>query len=329
MKKTNTNVMVFVGVFFVGVCLLVYSIKHTIEEGYVSGSFESSLLFASGFWTLIGSAVIINNIINIINNIYKEKSRKKLLSTGKVIYATVDYIDVEYGANNEIRYFICCTYKNSYENTVYHFLSDALTEDPRELYDKGSSINVVVDPDNYKRYYVKASLSKEKKIIDYQNVDSINSIYIFFLIVGILFFSVSMIMFLYNDPNTTSIAVLFGIISLFAIFVGIKPLILLFGKIGKRNRLDRKGQAIDARIESVQLDSSYMVNHKNPFVIYCTYEDRFEDVIYRFRSGHLWEDPSGYCEIGSDIKVVVNPDNYKEYYVDVEGKKSESIRHFT
>ena len=40
--------------------------------------------------------------------------------------------------------------------------------------------------------------------------------------------------------------------------------------------------------------------------------------VYHFKSDNVWADPYELCDVGSVIDVLVNPNDYNEYYVDVD-----------
>lgn len=89
-------------------------------------------------------------------------------------------------------------------------------------------------------------------------------------------------------------------------------------KAGKKRRLIRQGLTLYATVEEISRNTGYSVNGKHPFVIYCSYRDEYKDVTYRFKSENLWTDPSSVFPEGSTIPVLVDGENYSQYYVNTE-----------
>lgn len=89
-------------------------------------------------------------------------------------------------------------------------------------------------------------------------------------------------------------------------------------KAGKKRKLMRQGLTLYATVEEISHNTGYSVNGKHPFVIYCSYRDEYRDVTYRFKSENLWTDPSPVFPEGSTIPVLVDGENYSQYYVNTE-----------
>ena len=66
------------------------------------------------------------------------------------------------------------------------------------------------------------------------------------------------------------------------------------------------------------MNTGYSVNGRHPYVIYCAYEDEYNNTVYYFKSENLWYDPSFRFAIGSEIDVYVDPKDYSKNYVDTE-----------
>lgn len=122
--------------------------------------------------TCFGIAGIICLAIGIVPGVFslKKRTRKqKLLETGKTLYATVEYIDLNpnYTVNGCSPYVIYCTYYDAYANVTYRFKSDNLWTDPGDIFPTGSTITVYVDPQDYSKYHVNTENALSSKIIDY------------------------------------------------------------------------------------------------------------------------------------------------------------------
>ena len=113
-----------------------------------------------------------------------------------------------------------------------------------------------------------------------------------------------------------------------AVFIGMGVIFTVAGvfaivgmgkKSAAKKRLIASGQYIYAIVESIEYDKSYILNGKHPFVVYCTYRDDYKDIVYRFKSDNIWTNPQYVIQPGSEIRVFVDHQDYKNYHVDIEG----------
>lgn len=111
--------------------------------------------------------------------------------------------------------------------------------------------------------------------------------------------------------------------------VGVIPFTITMMKKYKAKKLLQNGKVLYAIVELVDLNTGYTVNGKHPYVIYCTYKDEYNDVLYRFKSDNLWTDPSPIFPMGSIIEVLVDPNDYSKYYVKAEEIVSKRIVDYT
>lgn len=123
-------------------------------------------------------------------------------------------------------------------------------------------------------------------------------------------------------------AVLGGMGIIFAL-VGIIPLIVMRRKKKKQKELLEKGTVIYATVDSIQMNTSYSVNGRHPYVIYCSYKDIYKDVTYQYKSENLWTDPTGVLPPGSTVGVYVMPNDYSRYYVDAQRVLEQKIVDYT
>lgn len=93
----------------------------------------------------------------------------------------------------------------------------------------------------------------------------------------------------------------------------------------KEKKLREKGKSIYATVEQITCNTKLSVNGAHPYVIYCTYRDRYTDVTYRFKSEKLWYDPSDQFPVGSTIEVKVDENDYSRHYVKIEGTNGKVI----
>lgn len=82
--------------------------------------------------------------------------KKKVRETGRILYATVDEISrcSNYRVNGRRPYVVFCSYRDDYKDIIYRFKSEYLWVNPEPAITVGSTINVYVEMDNYKNYYV-------------------------------------------------------------------------------------------------------------------------------------------------------------------------------
>ena len=96
-----------------------------------------------------------------------------------------------------------------------------------------------------------------------------------------------------------------------------------------QKKLIASGQYIYATVESIQYNKNYTMNGQHPFIIYCTYKDDYKNIIYRFKSDNIWTNPEYFVQPGSEIKVFVDRQNYKNYHVDIESIMQAKIMDYT
>lgn len=123
-------------------------------------------------------------------------------------------------------------------------------------------------------------------------------------------------------------SVFIGMGGIFAL-VGICPFIVMGRKSSKRKKLIDAGHSIYATVDSIDINTSYSVNGRHPFVIYCSYKDEYKDVIYRFKSDNLWTNPSQVIEPGSEIRIYVDGTDFSKYHVDTESLLAGKIIDYT
>lgn len=133
---------------------------------------------------------------------------------------------------------------------------------------------------------------------------------------------------LYCDPNDpwrvrASSTLYFGPVTMAGtglIFTvsGVGIFISMTVKGVKQKKLREKGKSIYATVEQIACNKKLSKNGAHPYVIYCTYRDRYTDVTYRFKSETLWYDPSAQFPVGSTIEVKVDEKDYSRNYVKVE-----------
>lgn len=108
-------------------------------------------------------------IVPFITSTLKAKREKHLLENGQVLYATVENIvwNTSLSVNGRHPYVIYCTYKDEYKDITYRFKSNNLWTNPESVFPPGSEIQVYVERNNYRKYYVNADTAVSQRIVDY------------------------------------------------------------------------------------------------------------------------------------------------------------------
>lgn len=111
--------------------------------------------------------------------------------------------------------------------------------------------------------------------------------------------------------------------------VGIIPLIRTVRNKTRKKKVRNTGRALYATVDEIMYNTSLTLNGRHPYVIYCSYRDDYRNIVYRFKSENLWVNPEPYLTAGSTIKVYVEENNYKNYYVDTESMNQGKIVDYT
>lgn len=87
-------------------------------------------------------------------------------------------------------------------------------------------------------------------------------------------------------------------------------------KIRKIKHLRQQGQVVQANYQSVNVNHSFSINGRHPYLIVCQWLNPTTGVLHRLESDNIWFDPTPY--ISSDkIKVFVDRKNPGKYHVDL------------
>ncbi|WPN51990.1 DUF3592 domain-containing protein [Pseudomonas sp. P9_2] len=100
------------------------------------------------------------------------------------------------------------------------------------------------------------------------------------------------------------------------VFIGVILFLVGFLKNRKKDYLQKNGIAVEARIQSVEVNYSLTMNQENPFVIICQWLNPETSELHMFQSENIWFDPLPYME-REVIKVLIEKNNPKKYYVDI------------
>ncbi len=79
------------------------------------------------------------------------------------------------------------------------------------------------------------------------------------------------------------------------------------------------GRRVQARLQSVELNTSLSVNGAHPWRIVCQWQDPTTGLVHLFKSENLWFDPTPYVRAreGETLTVFVDPRNPRRHHVDV------------
>lgn len=130
----------------------------------------AELLFLQSFiLSIVGLPFLIIGIVFLIIVRRRSKTKKLLIQTGRKIYAKVTGGEMVYNymVNNRHPFKLECTYTDFGTGAVYLFSSRNMWLDPNFYI--GQQIEVYVNPDNYKKYYVNVdSLQKAVEVYDFR-----------------------------------------------------------------------------------------------------------------------------------------------------------------
>lgn len=131
-----------------------------------------------------------------------------------------------------------------------------------------------------------------------------------------------------QGANIFAVVILSGMGVLF-LCIGIIPIIISIRVKAKKKKVRETGRTLYATVEEISYCRNYVINGRHPYVIFCSYRDDYKDITYRFKSEYLWVNPEPAVTVGSTIKVYVDANNYKNYYVDAESMIQGKIVDYT
>ena len=109
--------------------------------------------------------------------------------------------------------------------------------------------------------------------------------------------------------------------------VGVIPTTCMLANSAKDKKLMQSGKRLQATVESVDFNNSVTYNGRHPYIIFCTYQDPYRDVTYRFKSKNIIRNP-GYAP-GDSIDVYVDPEDYSKYVVDADTPANPRVIDYT
>lgn len=128
-----------------------------------------SIYFGSGMLLFMGTVFFLVGFIPLTCSFTGKARKKKLLSSGHFLDATVEQItlNTSYRVNGQSPYVLYCTYHDDYKDITYRFKSENLWTNPESLFPTGSIVRVYVNPTDYSKYYVDVESAISGRIVDY------------------------------------------------------------------------------------------------------------------------------------------------------------------
>lgn len=96
---------------------------------------------------------------------------------------------------------------------------------------------------------------------------------------------------------------------------------IVWRKNKKKKDLLQNGRVVEAVVTGGRMNYNMRVNGRHPWKMECKYEDTYTGATYLYSSYNIWKDPFLY--IGQIVKVYVDRENPRKYYVDVDSLFSE------
>ncbi|MGN0377779.1 MAG: hypothetical protein ACI4ED_09095 [Suilimivivens sp.] len=153
------------------------------------------------------------------------------------------------------------------------------------------------------------------------------------LIIGIIFTAIGaifsatglIIYFTLKEEGVILFCLIFGGIGAFFLILGLIFLIVVLQKKLRNDKLLRSGNYVMAEIMEAVLNFNVTVNGRHPYIVRCRYQDIYGNV-HIFKSRDLFFNPS---ELLKDqmVRVYVDGENYKHYYVDIDEVLPNVIEH--
>ena len=109
---------------------------------------------------------------------------------------------------------------------------------------------------------------------------------------------------------------IFGGIGTAFLLMGLPFLAVAIRRRKQMNRVLKEGHYITAEVCEVTRNYGVRVNNRYPFLIRCRYDDGMGNV-HIFKSRNIFYVPDT-LQVGCPVKVYVDPNNYKYYYMDID-----------
>lgn len=115
-----------------------------------------------------------------------------------------------------------------------------------------------------------------------------------------------------------------GLVPLIFMLIGFTDTmtVLIWGFVLKKREqkeqwLLQNGQTAKAKFLSVDRNTNFEVNGKNPYILKVQWQDSITSQIHIFKSRNLWNDPAPFIDAERTITVYYDPSNLKSYVLDL------------
>jgi len=119
-----------------------------------------------------------------------------------------------------------------------------------------------------------------------------------------------------STGTVQSIPVVFSIIGLSILCAGIITAMFSLHRRAVIRKVVLDGHYVMAEAVNIRQNLSITVNGVSPYVLECHYRDPAANTLHVFRSPNLFYYPAEL--LGSPVRVFVDPENLRHYYVDVD-----------
>lgn len=134
---------------------------------------------------------------------------------------------------------------------------------------------------------------------------------------GVGFLTAGIVVFVGSRDEVGKILLMvFGIVGLLALFAGLICLVKEIRKRSRQKKILENGNYVMAEFFDTQLDYHINVNGRCPYFARFRYQDA-QGNVHIFKSRNMFIDPETLMK-DNMVKVYVDGENYKYYYVDID-----------
>lgn len=133
---------------------------------------------------------------------------------------------------------------------------------------------------------------------------------------GLLLLSLGII-FYFKINHLLAILISLGSVGFAMVIAGTITLIVNINHNKTKKMIMENGMTVYAEFEKSVINYNVKVNRRHPHIAHFTYRDSSGET-HRFKSGYLFFSPDNELK-GKTVPVKVNPDNMKQYYLDLSG----------
>ncbi|UNM97293.1 DUF3592 domain-containing protein [Ignatzschineria rhizosphaerae] len=120
-----------------------------------------------------------------------------------------------------------------------------------------------------------------------------------------------------GEEGSKGDGILFASVGGISSAIGFTPLILFIRQKIIKNRVLSRGVMIQSELLDVTY-ASYAVNGVRPYLIRSQWVDQSSNKLYLFKSEPFVDNPESVLKKGSKVPVYINPENPKQYYMDIQ-----------